>query len=157
MPTIELREETAEDEAFLRQLHASVRADEMALVPWPDEQKTAFLDMQFDLQRRHYQAHYSNAEFSVILVEGHPAGRRYLDRSAEDFLLIDIALLPDYRGQGVGTRLLQALLAEASTAAKPVRLHVESFNERAMKLYHRLGFSPVEQQGFHWLMEWKPV
>jgi ribosomal protein S18 acetylase RimI-like enzyme len=157
MPTIELCEETAEDEAFLRQLYASVRAGEMALVPWPDDRKKVFLDMQFDLQRRHYRTHYPNAEFSVILVEGNLAGRWYLDRGNQGFLLIDIALMPDRQDQGVGTRLLKALLAEAEARAKPVRLHVESFNDRAMNLYRRLGFSPVEPCGIHWLMEWKPV
>jgi GNAT superfamily N-acetyltransferase len=157
MPTIELCEETAEDEAFLRQLYASVRADEMALVPWPDGQKTAFLHMQFDLQRKQYRACYPRAEFSIILVEGNLAGRWYLDRGNQGFLLIDMGLMPGYRSQGVGTRLLKALLAEAGAQAKPVQLHVESVNHRAMNLYRRLGFSPVEPCGIHWLMEWKPV
>ena len=150
-----LREETSEDETFLRRLYASTRAEEMAYVPWPDEQKSAFLNMQFDLQRRHYRAHHPQAEFLIVLLGQEPAGRFYLDRTGEVLLLIDIALSPEYRGLGVGIDLLENLLAEANAASKPVRLHVETSN-RAFKLYQRLGFTPVEIQGIRWLMEWTP-
>jgi GNAT superfamily N-acetyltransferase len=150
-----LRIETPEDEAFLRQLYASTRAEEMAYVPWQYEQKTAFLDMQFDLQHRHYRAYHPQAEFMIVLLEEKPAGRFYLDRNGEAFLLIDIALSPEYRGLGVGSHLLTNLLVEARSASKPVRLQVETSN-RAFTLYQRLGFIPLEVQGIRWLMEWMP-
>ncbi len=150
-----LREETSEDETFLRRLYASTRAEEMAYVPWPDEQKAVFLNMQFDLQRRHYQAYHPQAEFMIVLLREKPAGRFYLDRAGEAMLLIDIALSPEYRGLGVGSHLLENLQAEASVASKPVRLHVETSN-RAAKLYQRLGFTPLEVAGIRRLMEWTP-
>ena len=150
-----LREETPEDETFLRRLYASTRTEEMARAPWTDGQKAAFLNMQFDLQRKHYQAFYPQGDFMIIVLGDKPAGRFYLDRSAEAFLLIDIALLPEYRGLGVGCRLLENLLAEAEAASKPVRLHVET-SRRALTLYRRLGFTTIEVQGLRLLMEWKP-
>jgi GNAT superfamily N-acetyltransferase len=150
-----LREETPEDEAFLRRLYASTRTEEMAYVPWPEEQKAAFLDMQFDLQHRHYRAFHPQAEFMIVLLGEKPAGRFYLDRSGEAFLLIDIALSPEYRRLGVGSHLLTNLLAEARVASKPVRLHVET-SSRAVTLYRRLGFIPLEVQGIRRLMEWTP-
>ncbi len=151
-----LREETPTDEAALRRLYASTRAEEMACVPWRDEQKTIFLNMQFDLQRRHYRAHHPQGEFMLVMIGGKPAGRFYLDRSGEAFVLIDIALFPAYRGQGVGRHLLENMLAEARAASKAVRLHAEPSN-RAFTFYQRLGFIPVEARGMRWLMEWKPV
>jgi GNAT superfamily N-acetyltransferase len=150
-----LRQELPEDESFLRRLYASTRAEEMAHVPWPDEQKAVFLGMQFDLQRRHYGAYYPQGEFMIVLLGEKPAGRFYLDRCGEFFLVIDIALLPEYRGLGIGSRLLENLLAEAKAASKPVRLHVETSN-RASGLYQRFGFIPLEVRGTRWLMEWKP-
>ncbi len=156
MQTIALRPETTKDEAFLRQLYASTRAEEMAPVPWPEAQKAAFLNMQFDLQHAHYRRHYPDAEFLLIQREETPVGRYYLHRGGAAFLLIDIALLPDFRGQGIGGGLLRKLLAEAGAAGKPVRLHVEPAS-RAERLYLRLGFSAVEDQGMHRLMEWTPA
>lgn len=150
------RPETAADEAFLRRLYAASRDGEMALAPWPDEQKTAFLDQQFDLQRLHYRAYYPDADFLLVLVEESPAGRWYLHRGDEFFLVLDMALLPEYRGQGLGGHLLRTLLTEAGAAGKPVRLHVESFN-RAQTLYARLGFALIEDKGVHRLLEWKPA
>ncbi|MEC4750558.1 GNAT family N-acetyltransferase [Methylomicrobium sp. Wu6] len=150
-----LREEHPEDETFLRRLYASTRTEEMACVPWSDEQKTAFLDMQFDLQRAHYRSYHPQGEFKIVLIGPRPAGRFYLDRSGEAFLVIDIALSPEYRGLGVGGHLLENLLAEARVASTPVRLHVEPYG-RALRLYQRLGFTPIEVQGIRWLMEWKP-
>lgn len=154
MPTIKLRKETTEDEAFLRALYASTRTEEIALLPWPEEQKTAFLVMQFDLQRKHYRENYPDADFAVILVDNDPAGRWYLHRGSQGFHLIDISLLPSYRNRNVGTHLLKTLIAEARAEQKIVRLNVQSIN-RAMRLYQRLGFIVIEKHGVHWLMEWK--
>jgi GNAT superfamily N-acetyltransferase len=150
-----LREEMPMDETFLRRQYASTRAEEMAYTPWTDEQKAVFLNMQFDLQRKHYQAYHPQGDFMIVLLGEKPAGRFYLDRSAEAFLLIDIALLPEYRGLGVGGHLLKNLLAEAEAASKSVRLHVET-SSRAFKLYRRLEFTPIEVQGLRLLMEWTP-
>lgn len=152
---INLRTEMPADEAFLRLLYASTRADEMAYVPWTDDQKAAFLNMQFDLQRQSYLAHYAQGQFQIILINSQPAGRFYLDRNGEAYVLIDIALLPHYCGQGVGGQLLATMLSEAAAESKAVRLHVETTN-RALKLYLRLGFIRIEDQGIRWLMERKP-
>jgi GNAT superfamily N-acetyltransferase len=149
-----LREEIPSDEVFLRQLYVSTRAEEMVHVPWSDEQKAAFLNMQFDLQRRHYRTYYPQGEFMLVLLDKEPIGRFYLDRSGEAFLLIDIALLPEYRGLGIGTRFLEDLLVEARRTSKTVRLHVET-SSSALRWYQRHGFVPIEVQGIRWLMEWK--
>ena len=63
--------------------------------------------------------------------------------------------MPEARNQGLGKALLLDLLDEAQAAALPVRIHVEKFNP-AMRLYLRLGFKPLEDQGVYQLMEWRP-
>ncbi|MDD5271936.1 MAG: GNAT family N-acetyltransferase [Methylovulum sp.] len=155
MQAITLRPETAIDEPLLRQIYAASRNEELAAVPWADAQKSAFLDMQFDLQRSHYRQHYPNAEFLIISQANTPIGRYYLHRGTTDFLLIDIALLPSFRRQGIGSLLLHNLLAEAEEADKPVQLHVEQFNP-AQHLYRKLGFSVIEDKGVHYFMQWQP-
>ena len=153
IPTIALRPIGEADLAFLDEVYASTRTEELAPLGWNAAQQNAFLAQQFAAQHRHYQQHYSDASFQVILVDGQPAGRLYVARWPGEIRLIDIALLPAARGAGIGTRLLHDLLDEAVATQKPIRLHVEKFNP-ALRLYQRFGFVSVEDRGVYWLMEW---
>jgi GNAT superfamily N-acetyltransferase len=155
-PDLTFRPIREEDRGFLRRLYATTREQEMAVVPWSDAEKAEFLSLQFEAQHKFYRETFTEAEFSLILVSGEPAGRLYVDRRAEEIRLIDIALLPEHRGRGLGGRLMRGLLAEAEVAGKPVTIHVERFNP-ALRLYERLGFRPVEDQGVYYLMEWRPL
>jgi ribosomal protein S18 acetylase RimI-like enzyme len=144
-----------EDESFLRRVYAGTREEELAVVPWDADQKEAFLRMQFDAQHQYYQDQFPHASYDVILREGQPVGRLYVDRREDEIRIIDIALLPEARGHGIGGALLDDLIAKAKTLNKPVRIHVERAN-RALSLYQRLGFSEIGQTDFYFLMEWTP-
>ncbi len=147
-----LRERTQEDLAFLSQLYASTREDELRVVNWSDAQKAVFLQDQFDKQHLHYLAHYPRAQWLVIERDGAPVGRIYLEQTASEIRLMDLALLSAFRGQGVGTALMHALIAHADERGLTVSLHVEPFNQ-AMRLYRRLGFAEVETRGYYMFME----
>jgi ribosomal protein S18 acetylase RimI-like enzyme len=136
-------------------VYASTREAEMVLVPWSDTDKRAFVKFQFEAQHMHYRAHFADAEFSVILARGEPAGRLYVDRRPDEIRLVDIALLPEFRGAGIGSTLLRALIAEAGAANMPLRIHVEQHNP-ALGLYLRLGFTALENNGVYILMERRP-
>jgi len=151
--TITLRAARSDDEPFLLQVYASTRADEMAMVPWSVEQKQAFVQMQFDAQRKHYLQYYPGAEYFVIECDRLPIGRIIVDRSGSKILLMDIALLSEYRNTGIGSRLVRDYQSEAKQASKPLRLHVENFN-RALQLYERLGFQKIAESGVYCEMEW---
>jgi ribosomal protein S18 acetylase RimI-like enzyme len=151
---ITLRPVTSGDAAFLCDVYSSTRTEELAQVPWSDEQKAAFLRMQFDAQDRYYHEQYPNGAYDVILVEGQPAGRLYVNRGPDEFRIIDIAMLPAYRNRRIGTHLVGALQAEAALARKPLRIHVERFNP-AMRLYERLGFRPIADRGVYLFLEWR--
>jgi GNAT superfamily N-acetyltransferase len=155
-PGIVYRPKTDADRPFLRYVYATTRADEMALVQWTPEQKGEFLDMQFNAQWSHYEQYYPDCAFLVIERDGQPIGRIYIDRTPEEICLVDIALLPETRGAGLGTQLVQELLDEAQAAGKRVTIHVEHFNP-AMRLYQRLGFQPIEETGVYYLMRWSPA
>jgi ribosomal protein S18 acetylase RimI-like enzyme len=152
-PTATLRAVAPDDEDLLYRVYASTRTEELAPVPWTDAQKEAFLRMQFRAQSQDYAANYPDAAFEVILVDGAPAGRLYVDRRPDELLIVDIALLPEHRGSGVGGALLRDLQAEAAAAGKPVRIHVEHLNP-ALRLYERLGFRRIDDGGIYLLMEW---
>ena len=124
-------------------------------MPWDDAQKDAFLRQQFDAQDTWWRENYAEASFDVILVEGEPAGRLYVHRGRSEIRIVDIALLPEHRGNGVGTRLLEDLLAEGDASDKSVTIHVERMNP-ALRLYERLGFSVAEDKGVYLFLERPP-
>jgi len=152
---ITLRRVEPSDESFLYRVYASTREDELAIVDWTEEQKQAFVQMQFSAQHRYYQEQYSSAAFQVVLVAGQPVGRLYVDRRPEAIHIIDVALLPEYRNRGIGTTLLEQVLDEGRKAGKKVSIHVEQFNP-ALKLYGRLGFTIISHYGIYYLMERQP-
>ncbi|MET1077873.1 MAG: GNAT family N-acetyltransferase [Pseudomonas sp.] len=135
---------TAADQAFLQSLYASARAAEMAASGWPAATIAAFLAQQFSLQHRYYQEHFADGEFWLIERAGQAMGRLYLFWGETTLQLIDITLLPEHRGAGLGTALLGELLARADAQGLAVGLHVERHNP-ALRLYLRLGFAAVAQ------------
>lgn len=144
-----------EDLEFLYRVYASTRQTELAQVPWSDAEKETFLRQQFGAQHTFYQQQFPTAEYAVIERNGQPVGRFYLDRRADELRVIDIAILPDHQRAGIGGRLMQRAIDEASALGKPVRIHVERENP-AMHLYERLGFHRKEDKEVYWLMEWTP-
>jgi len=154
MPILAFRPITEADQPFLAELYASTRAEEMAQVPWPPEAIQAFLLDQFRLQHHHYQTHSPGAAFELALVDGLPAGRRYVERSERAIQLMDIALLPAHKGLGLGRRMMAELLGEAQAKGLPLSLHVEQ-NNPVLAWYRRLGFEILDTHGPYFRMERK--
>ena len=151
---ISLRPITAKDDEFLARVYASSRAEELAITDWSEEQKADFCRRQFDAQSAYYSANYPGASFQIIERDGWPVGRLYVARWEKEIRIVDITLLPEARGSGIGTKLLCDLQEEARSAGKSLTIHVERFS-RALALYQRLGFREREDKGVYLLMEWK--
>lgn len=145
------RAETEADRDFLIGLYRSTREGELAMTPWDESEKRAFIAMQFQAQHAHYRAHYPQALWLIIERDGEPVGRLYLERWPDEHRIIDIALIPAARGQGFGGAILADLIEEAEAAGRRVGIHVEKTNP-AMSLYRRLGFEVVEDKGVHDLL-----
>lgn len=153
---IRFRSIQAEDEAFLSQLYASTRTEELAQVDWPNEQKEAFLQQQFLAQHDYYLKVYSDAFYWIILKGEQSVGRLYLHHGSTSHRIIDIALLPEFRNQGIGAYILQQIIQEAFALGKSVSIHVEHFNP-ALHLYERLGFKHIDTfNSVYFLMECTP-
>ena len=151
---VSLRPATPDDEAFLLDVYASTRLEELAGTDWDDNQKLAFIRMQFLVRERTYP----RVDSKIILLNGRPVGRLMVDRNDEEILLRDIALLTEYRNAGIGSRLIRELMQEATSAGKPVHLHVLSMSP-AVRLYERLGFraSGNEAEAAYLEMKWVPA
>ena len=150
--SITLRPIADTDNNFLLRLYATTRMDELARVPWSDEQKAAFVVHQFSAQHAHWQANYTNTTWDIIMMDGEPIGRLYVARWQEEIRIIDIALMPEYRNAGIGTHFFRDLFEEGDRTGRKVSIHVEQFNP-ARRLYERLGFVQAEERGVYLLME----
>jgi GNAT superfamily N-acetyltransferase len=154
--TPRLRPATSADAPFLRALYRTTRDPELDSVPWNDEQKSAFCNMQFDLQSAGYAQMFPSAEYLVICTpEGEPAGRLIKARLEDAVRLIDIALLPAWRRRGWGGLLIDALMQEAAGHGLPLQLTVERFNP-ALDLYRRMGFATDDDEDEIYIrMSWR--
>lgn len=150
---LRLRLITDADLPFLERVYASTRTEELAQTDWSAQQTSDFLAFQFRAQHQHYLAHYRDAGFFVVEHDGLAVGRLYLHWRGDELRIVDISLLPEARGRGLGGTLLQALMAQAAAEAKSVSIHVEQMNP-AMRLYLRLGFRKVGEHGIYHLMQW---
>ena len=149
---ITLRPVQDSDNEFLLKVYGSTREQELAHVPWTAEQKQQFVRMQYEAQKSHYAAQHPQASHEIICVAGTDAGRLYLDRAGEKFHILDITLLPEHRNRGAGSFLMGQIMADAKEAGKPVSIYVETFNP-SLTLFQRLGFTPIQQEGFHLLLQ----
>jgi ribosomal protein S18 acetylase RimI-like enzyme len=141
-----------EDFGFIEALYFSTRAEEVAQSGWPEAQQHAFLTQQHGAQHHHYQTYYPKAEWLIVERDDAPIGRLYLDEWPNEFSIIDISLVPAARGQGMGEAMLRDVIALAAARGKGVSIYVEKFNP-ARRLYARLGFVVVEDEGIYDLME----
>lgn len=147
-----LRRETAGDRPFLEQLYAATRWEEPGIAEWPVEARTAFLRQQFAAQCAHYDRAYRRvSDYRIIERDGTPIGRLYLHPAAADVRIIDVSLMPDWRAKGIGGRLLAAVIEDARADGRTASIHVEQYNP-AQRLYRRLGFQDVQQDGLYILM-----
>ena len=154
---IRLSPVTPADEGFLFRVYASTRAEEMTLVPWTDEQKQAFLWQQFTAQRQHYLTYYPQAEYYLLCRAEVALGRLILNYAEQQLVVIDIALLPEFRNTGLGTAILKKLMEEARHKGLSIVLRVEFFNP-ALRLYTRLGFVKTrEVNSVYYELVWTPV
>jgi len=155
--SITLRDLKPGDEEFQRRLYATTRLEEKVLLGWDEAEWKAFVAMQFAAQQRSYRMHFPDADVRVVLLNNRPIGRLYVNRQEQEdaIRVVDIALLPEYRGAGIGSALVRDLLAEAAAAAKPVRCHVKRHG-RERRFWERLGFVMIGDGPVHILMEWVP-
>ena len=152
---VQLRPITATDESFLLSLFAELRRPALSVTGWTAAEQDAFLASQFALQSKAYTLGFPAGEFHLVTWQGRPIGRLYFARLEDEIRVVDLALIAPFRGQGIGTHLLQTILARADMAGLKVRFHVEIRNP-ARRLYERLGFRLVLEHGPYLLME-RPV
>lgn len=143
------------DFAFLKIVYRGTREGELNANNWTADQKNSFIEFQFNAQHAHYTSTFKGAEFNIITFNKINIGRLYTCESEKEIRLIDISLLPKYRGKGIGTRILKNLIEKSNTTGKVLNLHVLQTSP-ALKLYKLLNFKITENNNSHFYMEHLP-
>ena len=94
-------------------------------------------------QREDFERRFAACAVSVVEIDGRPIGGLFLETCADALFIHEIQLLPDCQGAGIGTAILQGVVEQARARNIPTELAVVEVNERARRLYERLGFAVV--------------
>lgn len=146
------RPATPADDGFLAALFASTRGDLLQAGLAPGEH-AALLELQWHAQQAGYRDEHPGAVDEIVELYGGRVGRLLVDWEEEQVTVVDVALLPAWRGEGICTALLEDVKRGAAERGLPVVLHVASGNP-ARRLYERLGFTEVAEIGVYTEMSW---
>jgi len=153
---IQLRPVEEKDAAFIEAVYRTTREAELSLTNWSEYQKSAFTSMQSAAQLADYKTKFPDARFQIIIYNKKEAGRFYTCETGNEIRLLDITILPEFTGQGIGTNLLHRLIQRSNKVQKKISLHVITSNP-ALRLYQRLGFVLIKNDGFRYYMEREPA
>ena len=98
-----------------------------------------------DCQRDRFRRDFDPGATQVVLADGREIGFVRSEEREGIVVLTQVFVIPEYRGQGVGSALVRAILA----SGLPVKLRVMKSNTGARRLYERLGFRVVEESATH--------
>lgn len=155
---VRLRPAAVSDQGFFDALFLSTRADLQALAGDPalTSMIAPLIAMQQKAQALSYQASHPGAEYLVIEHAGTPVGRAVVHGAAGCLRLVDISVLPQARGQGCAAGALAQLQQRAAADGCALHLTVRLDNAGARRLYDRLGFVAVSDDGLDARMRWLP-
>jgi ribosomal protein S18 acetylase RimI-like enzyme len=152
---ISLRPAQKSDEPFFYEVFKSVRVPEFAVLGLQPEHLEMLMKQQYEARTGSYEAQFPDSGNSVVLSGDTPIGQFWVFRTPEEFLVVDIALLPDHRGSGIGATLMKQFMAEADAAAAPVRVTVATNNPGSLRFHQRLGFQITGQDAMYYTMEYR--
>ncbi|MBV9241180.1 MAG: GNAT family N-acetyltransferase [Acidobacteria bacterium] len=152
---ITLRPVTDEDREFLLEVYAAGREIELSAVPWDEAMKRAFVEHQFTAQDAYYRQEYPSSTHEIVLFDGEPAGRIYLDRSVTEISILDMAVIPQFRRRGIATTLVKRLQDEGQISQRSIRIYLETFNP-AISLFIKLSFQESSSDGISHRFDWFP-
>jgi len=137
MTDISLRPATGADSEFCFQLHKAAMGDYITAIWGWDERR----------QREAHDRKFAAGRWQIITAAGADVGMLNVEYRPTEIYLSRIEIHPDYQGRGIGTRLIRALIDQASQRGQDLVLDVLTVNHRAEALYRRLGMTEVARHG----------
>lgn len=137
-----LRPATSADYAFLYHLHVATMKPYVAQVWGWDEQ----------MQAERFRQRFDPTRQRIVVAGGQQIGVLEVEERPSELFLANLRILPEFQGQGWGTRIVRDLLLQARDAGVLVTLQVLTVNHSARRLYERLGFRVIQETPTHYHM-----
>jgi ribosomal protein S18 acetylase RimI-like enzyme len=109
-----------------------------------------------DRHRRHFAACLERGGIFAIEIDGARVGMVQRFEHRDTIEIGELQVEPEYQGRGIGTQVLRDTMTAADARKRKVILRTGIRNQRAIALYHRLGFQSVARTETHEQMEWTP-
>jgi len=151
--TLTIRPAGPADDAFFAALYRSTRDDLLAL-PADPAMIDGLVAMQQRMQVAGYRSSFPEAQYQVLELDGVAVGRLVTALADGAVRVVDIAVLPQARGQGVATETLRRLQAQAAAEGRAVALAVRKDNATARRLYAALGFTVASENEMDLALRW---
>ncbi len=103
------------------------------------------------LQRGFFERKWDPARYQIVSWQDGNVGAVAVQKNPDHVFLSEVLIDPAYQNRGLGSEIVRQVAAEASSQGLPVRLQVLHQN-RARRLYERLGFVPTGRTDTHILM-----
>jgi ribosomal protein S18 acetylase RimI-like enzyme len=129
-----------EDEAWLEDLRRSIYQD-LFYATWGGWDEARHI--------RHFSECIARGHIFLIEVNGERVGMIQIFDETNAVQVGEIQVLSSHQNRGVGTAVLRDVIARAQESNKSVRLSVGLKNDKAYRLYRRLGFHTVERTETH--------
>ena len=131
------------DKEYFRSLNRACYEDVVGrqFGPWDEE-----------LQNNSFELKWPENNFRKIFIDDELVGGIWVDDGPEFIQLREVQIHPDFQGQGIGTKIVQMEIDNARSQGKRLQLRV-LFENRAVKLYERLGFRIIDQNEHQHVME----
>ncbi|MCT6701053.1 GNAT family N-acetyltransferase [Rheinheimera sp. 4Y26] len=152
---LSIRPAQSGDDHFFQQLFAANHSY-FANSGLPQPLAQQLLRQQYQLQQQSYQQQSPCPQVYLILLQQQPVGRLILARRPDFLHITDLALLPDFCGQGLGSELMTGLRQYAQQQQLGLQLLVEQQNDGALQFYRRHGFQCRGLEGNHFQLYWSP-
>ncbi|MGB0712098.1 MAG: GNAT family N-acetyltransferase [Gammaproteobacteria bacterium] len=152
---LSIRPSNPGDTPFLETLYHSTR-DDLRLADADDDYIEEIIAMQFRAQSSGYGEQFPNAMYFVVEHLGERIGKLTLDFGTVEVRVVDLALVREARGKGIGAQVIQAVQQTAQQIMAPVTLSVAVNNVQAQQLYQRMGFQLQESTPVTHHLVWFP-
>ena len=136
---LHVRPSNTSDEPFISQLYQSTRSD-LDLINAEQDFIVALKESQLNAQKAGYEDMYPNAMYFIIEYHDKRIGRVILDFGTNEILVVDISLIPQAQGKGLGSAVIRSFMYCADQVKLPLKLSVMSDNIQAKHVYAKLGF-----------------
>ena len=139
---IYLRTATPDDSEFLYNLKKQTLKEYITQI-WGWDEKD---------QRVYHKKNFEAEKYYIIQQNGEDIGCISIEEQHSKIMLNIIEISPEYQNKGIGSKLICDLIKKGSQENKTIELQVFKVNQRAFKLYKKLGFQLVAETETHYQM-----